>query len=163
MVAVLTRHRPEADRCRIGETEVPVSPAQPTVAIEKFPVSQNESEMRFGIQVVANPPNHHVGGFPIRPVGHIVQVPGSFVIGKEQPDRCVAYFAGHLAAIPRVQNGSRVHEVHRSRQPENFLPLQKERPQFGKEQRKPLVHRNLWPVRLNLRKIRIVGKVERQV
>ena len=71
--------------------------------------------MRFGIQVVANPPDHHVGGLPIGPVGHIVQVPGGLVVGKEQPDGRVPDLAGHLAAIPRVHNGPRVHEVHRPR------------------------------------------------
>ena len=118
--------------------------------------------MRLGVQVVADPTDQHVGGLAERRVAG-VDVPGRLIVGDQDAEGGLADLTGHFAAIPRVDDGARVHEVHRPRHVEDLLPLEEERAELLEKQREPLVHLDLRPIRLDLREVWIVGEVERQV
>ena len=162
-VAVLGRDGAEPDGRRVAEPEVPVGTDQPAVAVEELAVGDDGAEVRLGVEVVADPSDQHVGGLLERRVRDVIEIAGRLVVGDQHPDGGLAHLAGHLAAVSGVDDGPRVHEVHRPRQAENLLSLEEERAQLGEEQREPLVHFNLRPVRLDLREVGVEGEVERQV
>ena len=161
--AVLRRHRHEVGRRGGIEAEAAVNPNQPAVAVEKLPVGDDGADVRLRVQIVAGPADQHVRGPVKRTVRRVVNLARCLVVRDEHAERGLADLAGQLGAIPRVDDGPGVDEVHRPPHIEDLLPLQKERTQLGEEQWEPPVHLDLGAVGLDLREVGVVREVEDQI
>ena len=139
-----------------------VHAAHPVVVVDELPISRDRADIRVAVQVIPHAPDERLRGASERRVG-LVYPSRRLVVGHEHAHGSPADLAGELAPVTRVDHRPRVDQGGRRRGGENLLPLEEERPLLGVEQREPLVDLDLRPVGLDLRKIGVVGEVEREI
>lgn len=147
--------RPQAQR--------PVDATESTVSVQKLPVGHQHSEVRLGIEVVSDPPEHDLRRLAERRIVSIVRLARGLIIGKNERQSRSTELPGELRTVLGLDDRPRLDERDRTRDSEKLLPLEKERPQFRVVDRKPLVDLDLRAIGLDLRKIWVVGEVERRI
>ena len=152
----------EIEPACLTQTELAVDAADATVAVHEFAVGRDHANMGLAVQVVPRAPHHELG---VVAECRIRRIPlaGRFVVRHQDPHRRPPDLASQLPASVRVDEGSRVDQLHRRGELEDVLALEKEGTQLRKEERVALVDVDLRLVRFDLREVGVRREVGGQV
>ena len=141
---------------RVGTDDTTVTP-------QKLAIGKHAADPLLGEKIVPGAREESLRGLAKRGIARAHRLAWSLVVGELETQRGLADLARHLRGVLRIDNGPRMNDGGWSADPEVVDAFEEKRAQLRVVDGKALVDFDLLAIRFDLREVRIVGEVERQV